>query len=125
MTASILNAIVETDNLELQGKLLSKLQAKVEDKLQHTIQNNTELNVCHSNMDGTTASMPTNIMVPTSSSLSFDNLIPNIKNIQLPDNLKDILRTVQDKTAQVADAQRMIDGGNMNSSYIINSSNGN
>ncbi|OTF71195.1 hypothetical protein BLA29_005705, partial [Euroglyphus maynei] len=124
MTASILNAIVETDNLELQGKLLSKLQAKVEDKLQHTIQNNNEMNVSHTNMDRTTASMQANIMVPTSSSLSLNNLISNIKDIQLPDNLKDILQTVQEKTAQVADAQRMIvDGGSINPSFIINPSN--
>ncbi|KAH9497772.1 Death-inducer obliterator 1 [Dermatophagoides farinae] len=143
MTASILNAIVETGNIELQGKLLCKLQAKVEDKLQHTIQTqntNNEQNVSsHTNVEKattttttpTTTSMPSNIIPASTSSisLSFDNLIPNIKNIQLPDNLKDILRNVQEKTTQVADAQRiMMDGGgggggNNNTPYIIDSSN--
>lgn len=147
MTASILNAIVETGNIELQGKLLCKLQAKVEDKLQHTIQTqntNNEQNVSsHTNVErattttttttATTTSMPSNIIPASTSSisLSFDNLIPNIKNIQLPDNLKDILRNVQEKTTQVVDAQRiMMDGGgggggNNNTPYLIDSSNGN
>lgn len=107
MTSSVISAIFTSDNHELQRKLLNQLTEKVEDqRLQLKKQQPEEEKI------NTPKTIP-----GLSNSVSLDNVFNNLKNIQIPDNIRDILNTVQEKTMQIeAEQTRLrISTGNLNS----------
>lgn len=94
MTTSVLNAVASTEDYELKQTLLNHFSERVDSQLSKT--DKDERISLSSNSIGSTVLPP-----PAASSanpVSLDNVFSNIKNIQIPDNLKDILKTIQEKT---------------------------
>ncbi|KAI2809191.1 Death-inducer obliterator 1 [Blomia tropicalis] len=106
MTSSVISAIFTSDNHELQRKLLNQLTEKVEDQRLQLKKQQPEEKI------NTPKTIP-----GLSNSVSLDNVFNNLKNIQIPDNIRDILNTVQEKTMQIeAEQTRLrISTGNLNS----------
>jgi len=100
MTSSVLSAIATSDNYELQKRLLFQLTEKVEN--QRRILEKQKQETEHKINQNPSISLQSPI---GANPVSMNNVISNIKNIQIPDNLKDILKSVQEKTAQIETQQ--------------------
>lgn len=119
MTSSVLSAIATSDNYELQKRLLDQLTEKVEDQRKLLEKQKQETEDKISQNPNAALSLPNSLgSVPNSSSVSINSLFNNIKNIQIPDNIKDILKSVEEKTAQIEAQQARLRAvsGSMNAS---------
>lgn len=122
MTTSVLSAVAGSDNQELKKQVLNHFTEKVEDQrrqlekkreIDETIYNNPS----STNVAGVSDAISSTSLLPPNP-VSLDNVFNNIKNIQIPDNLKDILKTVQEKSVQIDPQQTRVHTGPIGSDSV-------
>ncbi|CAG2120647.1 unnamed protein product, partial [Medioppia subpectinata] len=108
MTSSVLSAIAQSSNIELQRRLLEQLTAKVDEQKRQLEVQKAEAEASNASFAASMSSASSSSAPPLIPGLDGQFAASALKDITIPDNLQDILSTVKDKTLEIERQQERL-----------------